>query len=78
MSTQGCEQEVAQNGFSPYRDSVFVAEWVTISNLMQKLNTAPNVVLNISYVFQRSQNSLLDSSLVQNRRKPAVKIDYDI
>lgn len=78
MSTQGCEQEVAQNGFSPYRDSVFVAEWVTISNLMQKLNTAPNVVLNISYVFQRSQNSRLDSSLVQNRRKTAVKIDYDI
>ena len=78
MSTQGCEQEVAQNGFSPYRDSVFVAEWVTISNLMQKLNIAPNVVLNISYVFQRSQNSLLDSSLVQSRRNTAVKIDYDI
>jgi hypothetical protein len=78
MSTQGCEQEAAQNGFSPYRDSVFVAEWVTISNLMQKLNTAPNVVLNISYVFQRSQNSLLESSLVPNRRKTAVKIDYDI
>lgn len=78
MSTQGCEQEVAQNGFSPYRDSVFVAEWVTISNLMQKLNTAPSLVLNILCVFQHSQNSLLDSSLVQNRRKTAVKIDYDI
>ena len=78
MSTQGCEQEVAQNGFSPYRDSVFVAQWVTISNLMQKLNIAPNVVLDISYVFQHSHNSLLDSSLVQNRRKTAVKIDYDI
>jgi hypothetical protein len=78
MSAQSYERKVALNGISPCRDRVFVAQWVTISNLMHKLNIAPNVVLNISYVFQHSRNPLLDFSLVQSRRKTAVKIDYDI